>query len=320
MKNAETAAGRLWNTITFNTTQEKFSLVKINELVKERVKLQNELAELSFGPQATAETPDQSAAIDPDIADPDVVDPNANAIQAITDRFKTEEELLISKLERELEIVGENDLLKEELHQEYLENILNMEEDSAHAQDAINKKADKDKLKGDRSRHKSEQSMQLDNISSLMAITSALVGHNDKVGKALFIGAQALAASQVFFNTQAAAARALAELGPIAGPPVAAGIQTSGTLQIAAIAATTLGSMSSGGGSGGGSSSVATSPPAQDFQQETASQEVSTNIVGDESSTNVQTVTFNSDGGSAADEFLSMSMNEAQRRGSLTVR
>ena len=98
------------------------------------------------------------------------------------------------------------------------------------------------------------------------------------------------------------------------GLPAAILAGLTGAAQLAA-----LNGASTGGG--GSVSAPSSSPaPAQDFQQETASQEVSTNIVGDESSTNVQTVTFNSDGGSAADEFLSMSMNEAQRRGSLTVR
>ena len=98
------------------------------------------------------------------------------------------------------------------------------------------------------------------------------------------------------------------------GLPAAILAGLTGAAQLAA-----LNGSSSGGG---GSVSVSASSPAQaqDFQQETTSQEVSTNIIGDESSTGIQTVTFNSDGGSAADEFLSMSMNEAQRRGSLTVR
>ena len=49
-------------------------------------------------------------------------------IQAIADRFKDEEQLLTDKLDRELEIIGENDTLKEELHDEYLMNIVAMDQ------------------------------------------------------------------------------------------------------------------------------------------------------------------------------------------------
>lgn len=59
-----------------------------------------------------------------------------------------------------------------------------------------------------------------------------------------------LAIAQTIQNTAAAAVRALAELGPIAGPPVAAKIKAFGAAQVALIAATGLaeaGSVSSGG-------------------------------------------------------------------------
>ena len=197
-------------------------------------------------------------------------------IEAIANRFKDEETLLFDKLNRELELIGDNNDLKLELHDEYLANIVALDQAADDERTKINETTDKDKIKSDKSRHKTEQSLQKSNISSIMTITSALVGHNSDVGKALFIGSQALAASEVFFNTQVASARALAELGPIAGPPVAAGIQASGQLSIAAIAATTLGSLAGGGGGGtggggGGSSSSREESNQQDFQEQTSS-------------------------------------------------
>ncbi|MCP4060777.1 MAG: hypothetical protein GY738_26540 [Pseudoalteromonas sp.] len=49
MENAKTVAGRLWNSITMNTAQEKFALEQINELEKERLKIHKELAKSRFG-------------------------------------------------------------------------------------------------------------------------------------------------------------------------------------------------------------------------------------------------------------------------------
>ena len=70
--------------------------------------------------------------------------------------------------------------------------------------------------------------------------------------------------AQTIMNTQAASMRAMAELGPIAGPPAAAAIQAMGAASVGIIGATGLleaGAAMSGGGGGGfsGSSTGATS-------------------------------------------------------------
>jgi hypothetical protein len=84
-----------------------------------------------------------------------------------------------------------------------------------------------------------------------------------------------LAIAQAVQNTAVAQTRALAELGPIAGPPVAASIAAWGKVQIALIAATGLGQIAglggssaprAGGGSGSGtdvSTSTDTAPPSR---------------------------------------------------------
>lgn len=70
--------------------------------------------------------------------------------------------------------------------------------------------------------------------------------------------------AQTIMNTQAASMRAMAELGPIAGPPAAAAIQAMGAASVGIIGATGLleagAAMSGGGGGGfGGSTTGATS-------------------------------------------------------------
>ena len=243
-------------------------------------------------------------------------------IQAIADRFKDEELLLEEKLQRELEIIGENQELRVELEKEFQENLVEIFINAEREKMDASEKASKDKISLDKKRQKTEQSLEKQNISSIMSIVSALVGHNSNIGKLLFVGAQALAASQVFFNTQAAAARALAELGPIAGPPVAAAIETSGALSIAAIAATTLGGVASGGSSSGSISSASSAPQTQeqDFQQETATQQISVTNIGDETSTGLGTVEFIADGGSASDEIFADMINQMAKSGRLKTR
>lgn len=80
----------------------------------------------------------------------------------------------------------------------------------------------------------------------------------------------ALSVARAIQNTSVAATRALAELGPIAGPPAAAGIKAWGALEVASIiAAGTLqgvGVLSGSGGPsvGGGGSGGGTATPATD--------------------------------------------------------
>ena len=65
-----------------------------------------------------------------------------------------------------------------------------------------------------------------------------------------------LSIASIIANTAAAQMRALAELGPIAGPPVAAKLGLYGKLQAGLVAATGLAQAASAGGGGGGGGSI----------------------------------------------------------------
>ncbi len=82
-------------------------------------------------------------------------------------------------------------------------------------------------------------------------ILQTLVGKNKTVARALFLVEKGLAIARTVQNTAAASVKALAELGPIAGPPAAAAIQAFGAAQVGLIAATALTGVSSIGGGGG---------------------------------------------------------------------
>lgn len=92
-----------------------------------------------------------------------------------------------------------------------------------------------------------------------------------------------LSIAQIISNTAAAQMRALAELGPIAGPPVAAKMGLYGKLQAGLVAATGLAQAMGSGGSAGGTSpslggGAGTTQPAQPSQP---TQTVAINLQGD---------------------------------------
>ena len=113
-----------------------------------------------------------------------------------------------------------------------------------------------------------------------MSIASSVLGQSEGIGKALFLGSQALALSETFVNTQAASIKALT-IDPTG--ILSAKVQTAGNISMAAIAATTIGGLAGGGDSGisGISSSQSSSEPAQqDFQAQTSSLDLTDSSAG----------------------------------------
>lgn len=199
-------------------------------------------------------------------------------IQAIADRFKTEEELLAAKLTRELEIIGEDKILRYALEEKYWMDIVELEQKGEDEKNKIAQDSAKSKISIDQKRQNTEQSLEKKNVQSLMSIASSVLGQSEGIGKALFLGSQALALSETFVNTQAASIKALT-IDPTG--ILSAKVQASGNISMAAIAATTLGSLSSSGGggptggggsfSGSGGGSVTPRNEQGNFQEETSS-------------------------------------------------
>lgn len=237
-----------------------------------------------------------------------------NSLQAISDRFKSEQELLIEKYETELEIIGENNELKLQLEDEFLQAMVDLDFAAEEEKQKNKEKADKKKLKSDDSRHKMEQSLESKNVSSLMAISSSLVGHNTAIGKAMFIASKAVALSEAFVNTQVATTKALT-IDPTG--ILAAKVQLSGNLAMAAIAASAIGGLSGGGSSGasGGGSDFTSnnqSTPSADFEQETTGLGFSDSTA--EGST-VSTIRFATDSGDDLIDAIAKAMNDGKREG-----
>ena len=235
--------------------------------------------------------------------------------QAIADRFATEEELLVTKLERELQIIGENDDLKAELEQEFFDNAIERLEAYEKEKKKITENSAKTKISIDEKRQKTEQSLESKNVQSLMSIASSVLGQSEGIGKALFLGSQALALSETFVNTQAASIKALT-IDPTG--ILSAKVQTAGNISMAAIAATTIGGLAGGGDSGisGISSSQSSSEPAQqDFQAQTSSLDLTDSSAGGSTQ---QTITFGSDTGDDLVNAIAEALNKGMSEGRFT--
>ena len=194
-----------------------------------------------------------------------------NELQKLIDSLKTQEQIRGEQYARDLELAaGQTELLKE-IEKRYLEDVRAMREEARLADleadqaafESMNELREQS-LEKVRQAKKTEQDLEVGNARAIISISRSLAGENDKSTKAVFLASQALSLSEVFFSTQAASMRALAELGPIAGAPVAAAIETNGYLRMAAVAAASLGSISGGGSSGGsiGGTSSASAPEA----------------------------------------------------------
>jgi hypothetical protein len=235
--------------------------------------------------------------------------------QAIADRFATEEELLVTKLERELQIIGENDDLKAKLEQAFFDNAIERLEAYEKEKKKITENSAKTKISIDKKRQKIEQSLESKNVQSLMSIASSVLGQSEGIGKALFLGSQALALSETFVNTQAASIKALT-IDPTG--ILSAKVQTAGNISMAAIAATTIGGLAGGGDSGisGISSSQSSSEPAQqDFQAQTSSLDLTDSS---SSGSAQQTITFGSDTGDDLVNAIAEALNKGMSEGRFT--
>ena len=90
-------------------------------------------------------------------------------------------------------------------------------------------------------------------MGAFQGFMSTIAGQSEGAAKAVLVINTALSISQAIQNTAVAATRALAELGPVLGPPAAAKIKMYGAAQVGLIAANAaLRFAGSGSGGGGG--------------------------------------------------------------------
>ncbi len=169
--------------------------------------------------------------------------------------------ILEEKNQIELDLL--NNKLDQKLisHESYFRNLKKLQD-----------KDGKDKNKNDEKVASAEEALKRKGAQSIMQIGAALVESDSKMSKALFLGSQALAASDVIVNTEAAAIKSLT-IDPLGA--LATKIHIQGALSLAAIAATTFGSKSSSNSGGGGSITVGGSSGSQIAQPQNIEEETS---------------------------------------------
>jgi hypothetical protein len=216
-------------------------------------------------------------------------------IQAIEDRFKTEELLLSEKLVRELIIIGENNETKINLEKEFAEKI-----------QSIRDKAENEKLKVDKRTSDELDSADKDTTDKKLNRQDSAINAGMALNTLLFDDNKAIAAGLIVADTATAIMRSLS-IAPYDYFNVGI-IAATGAAQLANALSSSKGGGSSSGASGGGSSTPAT---PEDFTPETSSLEFSDATSSGSASFNL-TVPDGDEIGQAIANWLSKAQNEGR--------
>ena len=192
------------------------------------------------------------------------------------------------KLERLMEFRNAGKIQEEE----YSDALLAITDDTERRRAAIIAKTEKEKANTIARGEAQVTSMRMQNAQRGISIVKMFAGESRAAALASIVLQQGLAAAQMVMNTKVASMRAMAELGPIAGAPVAAAIETQGAIGLGLIAAQGIAQASTIGGSGssgagGVGSSIASSAPSQPTaapQQEAQAIRLDIHVTGDSDS------------------------------------
>ena len=222
-------------------------------------------------------------------------------IEAIANRFRTEEELLVRKLENELLIIGDNDELKAQLENEFFDKAIERQLAFEAEKGKIDEEAISAKAKLEDKAGKAKISLE-DNIAkNSISLLNMLAGENKAaaiaallIQKASALSANAtatLSGSMLAYASQLIPGDPTSVLRAEAARDATLGL---GSLNAGLIVATGLGEAAGvlgggGGGSGGtsGGSSEQSTPDPQSFQQETSSLELTDSGSGGSQSFNL---------------------------------
>jgi len=246
-------------------------------------------------------------------------DAKSSELQAIEDRLSTETELLNQQYEREKEIldrqvsdIEERNALKLELEEEYLENYIAIiereEEEAAAVREAALEKQNKNAELSAKTEQKIEKGKQQFATRTAETLLSSSLSTQEK----LFSVVKDAAAGQIEAYGLSAGAKALAELGPVAGPPVAASY--IGWSQVAAgvVRALPLGGGGGGAGTPDSSSSEVATTQESEFTPETQGLELTQSSAGGSSLSTVNIATESDDD---LIELIAVKLEQRMREG-----
>lgn len=319
--------------ILSNTKNEEVALSEINELIKERVELQKEVANLS-GLTTPSSSPESTGASElsssPSKAQSSPVflsaDDAEKQLQVIRDRFKSEEELIEAKYLKDIEFIErnvqskleENELLLN-LELEFDESIRELRDkrlseeqkridDRVRDEDKANRKIAKDKRRKDRDDKKSaDQELKSQNEIFDSAIT---------IGNALFEDNKAVQAGIVVAKTGNAVMHQLGSGDPYTAFARAGAAAAIGVAQLASTLSAQKG--------GGSVSSVSSSPPSSSAlsDQESVSGEFEVNETvtqGSNSSSVSNTLSFTADDADELGTAFANVLNNKIKSGEFTL-
>ena len=206
---------------------------------------------------------------------------NEKSMEEIENRFKTEEELLREKLEKDLALYADDKIMRLNLEAEFQNALLDLQLSRVDAEiDSIDKRKNAEKRARDEALREEKRANK-----QKIGVTQDYANAALTVGGMLFEDNKAIRAGMIVVDTAAAAMRAYSDLGPIAGSAAAAAIIATGASQLASINSATK-----GGGSVSGSNSVGEISPSAGVEyqpEETNEQFVSNSDISGQNTTKV---------------------------------
>lgn len=264
--------GSLADRVGFMTSEERKQLEKQKEVYEQHARAQEKFLSQMAGLNNTGESGASFVDLHKDFMERVIPENLESNLEKLRTNLLSQEEELRIHYERNREIAQEafeNQLIQEEEHNEIQKQIkAQYEPDLTAIEDREAKK--RQKLEGKHS--KVVTNMKRSVVNEAVSLLNILGAKSKGAALVALAVQKGLAIAETIVNTQVASMRALAELGPIAGPPVAASIQTLGATKVGLIAATGLlqaSTMGGGGSSIGGSYSGTTGTSTTNIEQST---------------------------------------------------
>ena len=255
-------------------------------------------------------------------------------IQAIADRFKTEDQLLFEKLERELVTIGDNNELKLQLEDQYLMDSVLLEQKAEDEKAKATAEAAEKAAKVQALAAKSKMALEKSVANNAISLAQMVLGDSKAAALAGIViqKAQALSANSVATAAGATAAFAAQQVpgDPTSfarGTAAAASMVSLGSINAGLIVATGLGQAAALGGGGGGGGSLSSggggfsggntgmgtnAPEQQNFEAEMSGLEIDD---ASERGSGVQTIRFAVDSGDDLIDAISNALNKANNEG-----
>ena len=243
-------------------------------------------------------------------------------LATLDQQFANEQDRLLLTHKKRLEQIDQLKLSEEELERQGFENLeaikeeyrtLSDEKYQTELETLRSRAAEKAQVEIDAEKKKQQElaasqqrwdatvtSMQMSLAQQSLGFIQSVAEEGSAVWVAATIAQKALAITQAIMNTEVAATRALAELGPVAGPPMAATVRGLGYASVGLIAAQGIaeiaGARENGGFVGSGRSYLVGEAGPEIFTPGASGQITSNdnmmNALGSSKSSSVQQITF----------------------------